>query len=141
LSDQSIEEAKSEILRLLAGITEAWRSGNVERLEKYFDDEIVLTHPDFVKSEDGRRMSVESYREFCSRVMIRKYIESDHTIRVWGDTAVAHYRFEMEYAAGGDDVLDKGHDLLVFARRKGKWLAVWRTMIPLPPDFKMAGSG
>ena len=137
MSERTIEQDKKEIRKALNEISKAWREGDFDTLEKHFDEDMVIARPDFSSAEGGQKLSIDSYREFINRAMIRKYEESNHQIYLWGDTAVAHYHFEMEYALGGDDVFDKGHDLLVFARRDDHWVAVWRTMIPLPQEVKM----
>lgn len=137
MADQSVEDTKKEIREILRAISEAWRNGDIEKLGKYFDDDMVITHPGFSKTEDGRDVCVDSYKQFINRVMIRKYEEDDHHVHVWGDTAVAHYHYKMEYAVGGDDVFESGHDLLVFVKRGENWVAVWRTMVPVSPDAKV----
>lgn len=54
-----------------------------------------------------------------------------NTIDVCGDTAVATCPWEMEWEAGGEARREAGHDVFVLARRDGRWLAVWRTVVPL----------
>jgi hypothetical protein len=36
----------------------------------------------------------------------------------------------MAWAMGGQSFREAGHDLFVFARENGAWLAVWRTLVP-----------
>jgi hypothetical protein len=38
----------------------------------------------------------------------------------------------MAYEMRGEVHKDSGYDLFVFSREKGKWLAVWRTILPVP---------
>lgn len=50
-------------------------------------------------------------------------------VTVRGDIAVIEYSWEMAWTAGGVDHAEKGRELLVLARRDGKWRVVWRTQI------------
>lgn len=126
------EHTKEQIRRILKKINDAWVTGHPEALEDYFHQDMVIVRPGFGARGTGRRACVESYREFISHATIHQFKESDHHIDLWGDTAVVTYRFQLEYQMAGEEHRDSGVDLFVFTREKGRWLAVWRTILPLP---------
>ena len=57
-------------------------------------------------------------------------MSSEPEIYVTGDTAVAVYAWKMTYEMGGEEYRETGHDLFVFTRAGGNWLAVWRAILP-----------
>ena len=72
---------------------------------------------------------VASYREFIERVTLTSYREEQLVVYVWGDTAVASYRWDMAWLAGGIPSHQTGQDVFAFQHHtNGVWLAIWRTM-------------
>jgi len=124
------QNTREEIRKLLGNISDTWIKGRPEELEEYFHEEMVIAGPGFKGGGRGKTECVQSYKDFVTHAAIRNVKESDHLIDVWGDTAVASYRFEIDYELNGQEHHDVGHDLFVFARQEEKWLAVWRTVIP-----------
>lgn len=131
MASDTERNAQGEIRQLLKSMSEAWVSGHPEELEEYFHEDMVIALPGFGRRGVGKRACVESYKELTSRATIQDFRESDPLIDVWGDTAVASYRFELDYEMSGQEHHDSGQDLFVFARERGNWRAVWRTIIPL----------
>ncbi|MBN1223985.1 MAG: nuclear transport factor 2 family protein [Candidatus Aminicenantes bacterium] len=123
-----------EIGNILKGINDAWINGHTEDLAEFFHEDIVVTGPGFRGGGTGRKACVASYEEFINIADIKDVKESELSINVWNDTAVAHYKFEIDYEIAGKDYHDSGYDLFVFARNEGKWLAVWRTILPVNKD-------
>jgi len=78
---------------------------------------------------------VDSYREFMECVTLTEYREDTPTVDVWNDTAVATFRWEMAWVAGGVPNRGAGHDVFVFRRASTgvPWRAVWRTTLFEPP--------
>ena len=130
----SNQKDQEEIRQLLKNINEAWVQGHPERLRKYFHEDMVIARPGFRGGGRGKDVCAESYGDFINHATVRKFQESNQQIDVWADTAVASYRFEMQYQIGEEEHRDSGVDLFVFARQKGTWRAVWRTIIPLAEE-------
>lgn len=124
--------AQKVIRQLLKKINEAWVNGRSEELEEYFHEDIVIAQAGLQPRGTGKKACVDSYKEFIRHANILGLKESDHYIGVWGDTAVASYKFEIDYEINGAEHHDSGVDLFVFARQRGNWRAVWRTILPLP---------
>lgn len=124
--------AQTEIRQLLKKINEAWVNGHPEELEEYFHEDMVIAQSGLQAQGTGKKACVDSYKEFITHASILGLKESDHHIGVWGDTAVASYKFELEYEINGAKHHDSGVDLFIFTRQRGNWRAVWRTILPLP---------
>lgn len=127
-----IERDREEIVRILRAVNAAWTKGDTDDLNKYFHEDMIIARPDFGIHGEGRNACVDSYKKFASMANIQGLKESQHVVLVWGDTAVASYKFEVDYELDGQAHQDAGYDLFVFARQKGTWLAVWRTILPAP---------
>jgi hypothetical protein len=81
-------------------------------------------------SAAGKAACAKSYQDFLNQAKIRNCKLAEPLIDVAGDTAVAACAWEMTYELNGQTYSESGHDLFVFNRDQGKWLAVWRTLLP-----------
>jgi Domain of unknown function (DUF4440) len=73
---------------------------------------------------------LQSYADFVARATIKGYSEEEAAIDLWGDTAVASYRFALAWEMDGQPYYQAGRDLFVLHRENDRWQAVWRTIIP-----------
>jgi uncharacterized protein (TIGR02246 family) len=120
-----------EAIRLLVKkINEAWVGGRPETLAEYFHPDMVIVAPRFQGVETGRDACVKSYADFVGQARVHEYLEGAPSIDVWNDTAVATYRYDITYEMDSTVFRESGWDLFVFSRDRGRWLAVWRTLIP-----------
>ena len=110
-------------------INGAWRAGRAEEAAPLFAADVVMVTPDGGRVV-GRDALVRSYVEFAAAAVIDEYAESEHSVDVFGDTAIVGYRWTMAWRAGGEAYRDRGRDLFVLARRNGGWQVVWRTLLP-----------
>ncbi|MFQ6092825.1 MAG: hypothetical protein ACE5OR_09110, partial [bacterium] len=69
--------------------------------------------------------------------LIRRFNEASNEEA--GDTAVASYQFEIDWVSNGEEHSEIGHDVLVFVRKRGKGLAVWRAVVPQPKRSEVDG--
>ena len=122
-----------KIIRLLKKINRDWVKGRARELKEHFHEDMVIVHPHFQGRSEGRQACVEGYEDFISRAEVRQYSETDFALDLWGDTAVVSYKFDISYVMKGKSYRESGHDLFVFTRLRGKWLALWRTLILPPP--------
>jgi uncharacterized protein (TIGR02246 family) len=123
---------REAVRSLIQRINDTWRQGHPEELAEYFHPDMVTVLPGFSGHVEGRAACVQSYVDFLGSATVHEYAESDHHIDVWGDTAVASYRFVMTWEMGGKHYREAGHDLFVFSREHGHWRAVWRTLQSAP---------
>lgn len=128
--DEGERQVGEEIQRIVRAINAAWVHGDAGEMAAYLDERMVIFHPGFQERLVGREACIESYREFASHATIQSYDESEATVDVRGETAIASYRYETVYEMDGETYHDVGHDLFVFRWADGNWHAVWRTLIP-----------
>ncbi|HEX8037485.1 MAG TPA: nuclear transport factor 2 family protein [Ktedonobacterales bacterium] len=128
--DEAERRTREEIAGIVGAINAAWVHGNAGEMAEYLDEGMVIVQPGFEEQVVGREACVESYREFASHAAIRQYDEGEVTVDVRGDTAIASYRYAIEYEMDGETYHDAGHDVFVLMRGDGGWHAVWRTLIP-----------
>ena len=121
---------KEEIHQLLKKITSLWTGGHPEKLKEYFHEKMMIVSPDFQVMGDGREACIKSYEDFMSQAILHDYRESDPEIYMWGNTAIASYKYEIAWEMDGKSYRESDRDLFVFSNELGKWLAVWRTLIP-----------
>lgn len=128
--DGAEEQAKKEIGRIVRAINAAWVYGKPGEMEAYLDERMVLVQPGFAERLVGREACIESYREFASHAAIHSYEEGEATVDLRGETAIASFRYAIEYEMDGEIYHDVGHDVFVLMHGDGGWRAVWRTLIP-----------
>ena len=125
---------REEIRLLLNKINDAWLKGPPEKLAEAlsdcFHDGIVIKGPGFQAMGRGKEPCVKSYVDFVRQARVRSCTLSEPEIDHFGDTAIATYSWEMTYELDGHEYHDSGHDLFVLSRVEGRWLAVWRAMLP-----------
>jgi uncharacterized protein (TIGR02246 family) len=121
---------RTQIRDVLRTINDAWRRGRAEDLGEYFHPDAVIVAPGFHKRAEGRSQCVQSYKDFVASTQVTDYREGDVTVDIWGETAVASYDYEIAWDVKGQPYRDSGRDVFVLRREGGKWLVVWRTLVP-----------
>ena len=56
--------------------------------------------------------------------------ESDFSTEIWGDAAIASYRFEISWVMEGETHRESGRDVFLLVRTGDRWQAAWRMMLP-----------
>ena len=130
----------ADVHAVLGQITAAWRAGQPLSMLEHLHPDITMALPGFSGSIHGRETLVASFEEFYSNARIIEYEESDESIDVIGDCAIATYRFKMLYERAAYREDSQGRDLWVFQRQSGRWVAVWRTMLELTGERSSANS-
>lgn len=118
------------IRHVVAGISTAWRTQRISELHDFFADDCVLIAPGARARIQGRVAVVETYREFAENTASQDYRELDLVVDVFAGTAVATYRYEIQWSRDGAQFKEAGTDVLVLSRGDGKWKVVWRTIVP-----------
>jgi ketosteroid isomerase-like protein len=104
-------------------------AGEFDGLEALATPDFVAVAPDFSQRAYGDETFVEGLKAFSESATIHEFSEGDIEVDVMADTAVATYRYRLDYERSGDRYLSTGRDLYVLARRHGHWLALWRTLL------------
>jgi uncharacterized protein (TIGR02246 family) len=121
-----------DVRAALERISEAWQARRYEDLSRLFAADMVFALPGQTVRLEGRDAIVASYREFMDRITLTSYREDRHSVDVWGGMAVASFRWDMAWLAGGVPNHETGHDVFAFRHADDRWLAVWRTMLLEP---------
>jgi ketosteroid isomerase-like protein len=115
---------------LLRAMNLAWRQGRVEQMREGFHPDAVIVAPGFRTRAESREACLKSYQDFIDSTRVTQYQESDVTIDVWGDTAVATYEYEIAWDVNNQPFRDSGRDVFVLRREAGRWWVLWRTLLP-----------
>lgn len=119
------------VAQTLAALSAAWRERRYEDLTEFLAEDMVFALPGLGGRLEGASAVVASYREFMDRVTLTAYTEAEPDVAIWGETAVATFRWEMGWLAGGVPNHETGHDVFVLRRASvgAPWRVVWRTMM------------
>jgi ketosteroid isomerase-like protein len=122
-----------EIHRLLQAINDSWLSNKPEEICRVLNDcfhqDMVIKGCDLKTMAQGREACVRSYVDFIQQAKVSAFSQNEPDIQVTGDTAIASYGWTIQYTLEGKDYTESGHDVFVFQRSNGKWLAIWRVML------------
>jgi len=121
---------EKNIKNTLQHINNAWTQGHLTELGKYFHDNMVIQGPGFHDAIKGKRNCVKHYEDFSTHTNIISFKDSEYVINCWGSTAVASYKFDIEFEADGNTREESGHELYTFVEEANVWKAVWSTIVP-----------
>jgi len=130
LADSSSQDLKNEIRRTVEGINEASRKGDIDTLKHFCHKDVVIVPPGFVQRAEGRDTYLKSVEDFCAKGTFLEYKELSMKIDVFGDVAIIYYSYETKWEMEGKTFSETGNDVMVLSRTEGKWLLIWRTLIP-----------
>lgn len=125
------DDLKNEIRQTVQAINEASRKGDIETLKGFCHQDVVIVPPGFVQRAEGRETYLKSVENFCNTGVVLEYKMLSMKIDVFGDVAIVYYRYKTKWEMEGETFSEKGNDVMVLARDEGKWLLIWRTLIPL----------
>lgn len=129
MTEDPITETAHEIRDLIDGINRTWLKGDPADLEAYFHPDVVIQPPGDAPRVHGRDPCIASYAAFVQDAHVRRFTPGDAEIDVFGDTAVATYRYRVIYEIDGNSHDEAAGELLVFLRSADRWVVVWRTML------------
>jgi hypothetical protein len=118
--------AESELRKIISKIDAGWRNKQFEQLDQCFHEDAIIVGPGYVEFGRGRVKCSESYREFATNASVLSYSESNHSLRIWDNTAVYTFAWEMIYQRKEGPVQEKGTDQMVFQLDVNGWQLVWR---------------
>lgn len=115
---------------MLRAINAAWTQGDPASVGRHFHEAMVIAQPTGTVLGRGREACVASYVAFAGAAEIHRFEADEASVEVWGETAVASYRYAITYSMEGSQRTEAGIDLFVFARTPHGWQAVWRAPCP-----------
>ena len=122
-------DEQREIWDLIRRSNRAWVAGAAHEVASLFEDDAVVIAPGLQGRVQGRDEIVRSYEEYVHHARTNLFEELEHQIDVFGDTAVAAYRFNVRYSLTNEDEEreETGQEVLVLRRGVGGWKVIWRT--------------
>ncbi|WP_029061823.1 DUF4440 domain-containing protein [Labrenzia sp. DG1229] len=115
---------------VLTKINNSWTQKNIEDLYDCFHGEMIIEGPSLLERKEGIEKCIEHHRETSQHIHCVKWNEYEHEIRVWNDSAMAKYRFEIQFESDGNNRSETGFELYAFSRESGTWKAVWNFIVP-----------
>ena len=129
MPEDPITVTAHEIRDLIDRINSAWLKGRPADLEPFFHEDIVIQPPGDSPRVHGRASCIESYEAFTRQAHVRQFTPGEAEIDVFGDTAVATYRYRVIYELDGQSYDETGGELLVVLRSGRDWRVAWRTIL------------
>ena len=120
MAGRAEQGAELRLVDIVHAINDAWMHGRFDELREYFHPDVVLAQPGFARRTVGRDALIAAYREFAAEAA-GSFRAGDIRVDEAGDSAVT----TMPWTT--DD--ERGWDLLVFGKREGRWVVVWRTVV------------
>jgi len=114
-------------------INNAWLQRRAQDMREHLHPDVVMVQPGFESLLRGREACIASYAEFRAGATLYAYTATEPKVEVIGNTAVAWHRWTMRYEWEAQSIDEGGHEVFVFERVEGAWLAVWRTLTVEPP--------
>jgi uncharacterized protein (TIGR02246 family) len=125
-------EEQREIWELIRRSNRAWVAGAPHEVSSLFDEEAVVVAPGLQGRVQGRDAIVRSYEEYVHHARTHSFEELEHQIDLFGDTAVAAYRFTVRYTLNSEDAEreENGEEVLEHRRVAGGWKLIRRKQVP-----------
>ena len=124
-----VTRASHAIRDVIDQINRTWLKGDPAELERFFHPDVVIQPPGPAPRVHGRDPCIASYEAFAREARVRRFEPDTAEIDVFGDTAVATYRYRIVYRMDGRDYDEQGGELLVFLNGMQGWRVAWRTML------------
>ena len=118
------DPTKREIWATLRALNDAWTQGDPARLADYFHRDMIAITPVDRLRRDGAAACIAGWQDFAESTRIHSWREIEPLIRVFGDSAVVTYYYEIRFEVGGQVQEQEGRDLFFFVRENGRWWAV-----------------
>src|ERR1041385_5765405 len=109
-----------ETILIVDKINDAWLHGRFDELREYLHPDIVLAQPGLSRRIAGREAVIDSYRQFAAEAA-GSFRAGETRVDAAGDSAVTTMPWTTDE--------ERGWDLLVFGKRDGRWVVVWRTVV------------
>ena len=123
---------EQEIWATIRALNDAWTKGHPDDLSQYFHTDMLAITATDRHHLDGGAACITAWKSFANAARIHHWKEVDPVIRVYGESAVVAYDFDMSFDMGGQTVNMAGRDMFFLVRENGKWWAVADQFSPYP---------
>lgn len=118
------EAVKDEVLAFIKAMNESWTKGDGSGLVDYFHPRMVAITPADQDILYGRDACLRSWQGFAQSARINRWEEIEPDVRIYGDTAIVTYYYDMSFEMEGERFDMGGRDMVVLARENGRWRVV-----------------
>ena len=112
------------MLNTLHELNDCWTKGDGSGLVNYFHEDMVAVVPTTRERLVGRDACIAGWMGFAKMAKIHFWNETDHQVKLYGNTAIVTYYYNMSFDIGGITINTGGRDMFVFVEQNGKWWAV-----------------
>lgn len=123
---------EQEIWNTIRTMNDAWTKGDPDDLKQFFHPAMMAVTATDRHRLDGGPACVAAWTRFARTARIHFWKEIDPAIRVFGDSAVVAYDFDMAFDLGGQTIDLGGRDLFFMIREIGRWWVVGDQFSPYP---------
>lgn len=113
-----------EVVAFIKSLNECWTKGNVDRLKDYFHKDMVAVGPCDRNFLEGGETCFSSWKKFTETSRVSRWEEQDIKVRLYGDTAIVTYYYDMSFEKDGQNIDTGGRDMYVLHRENGRWWVV-----------------
>lgn len=113
-----------DALTFVKALNESWTRADGAALAEFFHPDMVAvtaTDRDILR---GRTNCMASWQGFSKSATIHRWKEIDPEVRLFDDTAIVTYYFDISFDSGGQTINLGGRDMFVLKRQDGRWWAV-----------------
>jgi ketosteroid isomerase-like protein len=128
-TEDPITVISHEIRDLIDRINRTWLKGEPADLVEFFHQDIVIQPPGDGPRVHGIDDCIASYEDFVRDAHFKRFTPGDAEIDVFGDTAIATYRYRIVYELGADTHDEAAGELLVFLQEDERWKVAWRALL------------
>ncbi|OGU35240.1 MAG: hypothetical protein A2068_11060 [Ignavibacteria bacterium GWB2_35_6b] len=122
---------QKELKSIVSQINKSWLNNDLKQLDNFFHENMIIADSNFNKLAKNKKECIASYESFIKQAKILKYEEQEINIDIIGNTAIVNYIFDITWEVNKNISSEKGRDVFVFECSNNKWLAVWRTLLPI----------
>ncbi|MFH1708588.1 MAG: nuclear transport factor 2 family protein [Planctomycetota bacterium] len=115
---------EKEILEFIRALNTCWTKGDPQKLSEYFHERMVAITPSDRDRREGRKACVEGWAEFARGATIHSWLEHDHKVQVFQDTAIVTYYYEISFSIKSQGMEFSGREMFTLIKENGRWWVV-----------------
>ena len=118
------QATKDEVLAFVRTLNGTWTKGDGSALKSYFHPNMVAITASDQDILYGRDACVASWQSFAQAAQIHRWEELEPDVRLYGNTAIVTYYYDMSFDMDGETFDIGGRDMFVLVKEAGRWWAV-----------------
>ncbi len=137
----SNNDDKAAVSAFIEALHDCWPRGDLEALEAFYHEDVVLLPPDLGPPIQGRLAVVDSYREFLGAAELERFEVTAMDVFSFPATAsqaaghagthMVHVAFDIDYHLDGEAYREQGLEVYTIQEQGGRLAIVWRQQIVL----------